>query len=237
MQAESVLTDLELRVRPTDYRELFAAGNDRAKVLFYCARLRLLWYQLQPIAQLELADVEGIADDEKYSEVLSELAAPACLVITDYRQRHELLHSDFANSSHYGLESMLAADFFLPGLIGKLAVVRTSSEVARLARSAYEERAADGSLDPVFLSILADALEDAEECTLPAQVVTLRRRIMRYLRGESACIVCQGSGVHYPSLLPLTCDNCGGSGYRKAVLSRYRGFWPLDVLLGKRLPY
>lgn len=67
--------------------------------------------------------------------------------------------------------------------------------VTSLARAAYEGRLGDGNLDPVRLSVLADALEDVGGY--------VDERVMRHLRGFERC------ARHEPDL--LHCRRCGAT--------------------------
>jgi hypothetical protein len=83
-----------------------------------------------------------------------------------------------------------------------------------IAQAVYEERdAATGSLDPVRLAVLADVLCDAG-CA--------DRAVLNHLRGLAPCSHDAGP-----------CDDCGGTGWRPSPVPRYRGFWPLDLVLGR----
>src|SRR5262249_23749864 len=50
---------------------------------------------------------------------------------------------------------------FIPCLVADAVRRWESGTVERLARSAYDDRLPDGTLDPLRLRVLADALEDA----------------------------------------------------------------------------
>lgn len=87
-------------------------------------------------------------------------------------------------------------------------------DVVSLATAAYDERGEDGTLDPVRLAVLADALEEA-----------------------GCCGVCSyGNGYDHRS-----CKACGGSGFVTHPLvehlrspgPHYRGCWALDCVLGR----
>lgn len=89
----------------------------------------------------------------------------------------------------------------------------------------------DGTLDPVRLAILSDALEEAG-CNDEV--------ILRHLRGWEPCWMCGGTGEgklndDRPEAPPgswRVCD-CGGSGWRRSRGSHVRGCWALDSILGK----
>ncbi len=82
-----------------------------------------------------------------------------------------------------------------------------------LALAAYDRRLPGGALDPFRLALLADALEEAG-CD--------DRAVLNGLRGLAPCAHDAGP-----------CDDCGGSGWRPSPVPRYRGFWPLDLVLGR----
>lgn len=85
--------------------------------------------------------------------------------------------------------------------------------VKALAEACYSERNGDGTLDGVRLAVLADACEDAS-CTDAAILDSLRQREER--------VRCTN----------LECE-CGGHGHIIRAVRRYRGFAPLDAILGK----
>ncbi len=86
--------------------------------------------------------------------------------------------------------------------------------VVGLARAAYGSRDPEtGHLDPLTLAAVADALEEAG-CD--------DRAVLNGLRGLAPCAHDAGP-----------CDDCGGSGWRPSPVPRYRGFWPLDLVLGR----
>lgn len=87
-------------------------------------------------------------------------------------------------------------------------------------------RVGDGTLCPVTLSVLADALVDAG------------------VPEEEACGACGGSGLcgtGYGSAGVRTCDDCNGTGRLphpllaalREPVARYRGFWVVDLLTGR----
>lgn len=82
-----------------------------------------------------------------------------------------------------------------------------------LALAAYDRRLPGGALDPFRLALLADALEEAG-CA--------DRAVLNHLRGLAPCAHDAGP-----------CDDCGGTGWRPSPVPRYRGFWPLDLVLGR----
>lgn len=93
--------------------------------------------------------------------------------------------------------------------------------VVSLTQAAYEERQADGTLDPMRLAVLADALEEAG---CPPEMDCPRRR---------------GSGSFRDSLAP--CDLCGFEGrvphpildHLRSSGPHVRGCWALDLILGR----
>ncbi len=87
----------------------------------------------------------------------------------------------------------------------------------------------DGTLDPVTLLALADALEEAG-CTDQA--------ILEHLR-PLPCVWCGASGVapwHTTSTGistdPIPCSLCGGTGRFGRQPAHVRGCWALDLILG-----
>jgi len=98
--------------------------------------------------------------------------------------------------------------------------------VLSLAQAAYEERLPDGTLDPVRLAVLADALEEAG-CV-----------------GDSPCRRCGGRGEirsGHPMSWP-DCGACGGTGrvpvhpllaHLREPGPHVRGCWALDIVLGE----
>lgn len=86
--------------------------------------------------------------------------------------------------------------------------------VVSVAHAAYDSRDPQtGHLDTARLAVLADALEEAG-CD--------DRAVLSHLRGLSPCAHDAGP-----------CDDCGGTGWRPSPVPRYRGFWPLDLILGR----
>lgn len=92
----------------------------------------------------------------------------------------------------------------------------------------------DGSLDPVALAVLADALEESG-CE--------DEDILKHCRGKQRCSTCLGKGVEFLDLDPYsvalgglsptgTCSVCGGQGWVNSGL-HYRGCHVVDLLLGK----
>jgi hypothetical protein len=100
--------------------------------------------------------------------------------------------------------------------------------IISLAQAAYEERTLpSGELDPVRLSVLADALEEigAEEA------------LIRHCRGYRWCLRCGGTGRspydlgYYPPPLE-TCPDCGGTGWVKSILLHVCGCFAVDACIG-----
>ena len=106
-------------------------------------------------------------------------------------------------------------------------------DVLATAEAAYSERLSTFKLDPVRLGILADACEDAG---CDSEI------ILRSLRGFDLCSGCMlpspqeaeyGGGNYW-------CPACGGTEeggpdvyWEPVRWARYRGFWPLDLILGR----
>jgi hypothetical protein len=122
---------------------------------------------------------------------------------------------------------------------------RLTRDVVTLAEAAYRDRRDDGTLDPLTLAALADALEEAG-CV---EVAEEGREVW------AMCSGCNGHGkdtgsARYPEE-QSDCFGCGGSGDVKVMRRgriqkthpllaalrdtgpHYRGFWALDLLLGK----
>lgn len=103
-------------------------------------------------------------------------------------------------------------------------------DVLNLAESVYESRNKDRTLDQTRLSILADALEDAgyfEESNQPNRLLHTLRNPLSY-----RCEVCQGNGyLAAAKSWPRFCWSCAST--KSLLVPRYRGFWPLDLVLGK----
>lgn len=91
-----------------------------------------------------------------------------------------------------------------------------------LARAAYDERLPDGSLDPVRLAILADALEEAG-CADEA--------ILRHLRGFEPHVECGGRRGYLITWRPA-CFNALCDGWQPLRGPHVRGCHALDLLLG-----
>jgi hypothetical protein len=87
-------------------------------------------------------------------------------------------------------------------------------DVLALARAAYEERLPDGTLDPVRLLVLADALEEAG-CQ--------EELLLRHLRGEEPC------WVDHDAQPGLEC----GFPWKPLRGPHVRGCWAVDLVLGK----
>lgn len=104
-------------------------------------------------------------------------------------------------------------------------------QVMDLALAAYEQRLDNGQLDPFWLALVADALEESG-CIG---------------HKENPCFPCGGHGYDMqagPDRGPAPkCSYCNGKGWRdwphpiiehlRSEGSHYRGMWSLDVLLGK----
>lgn len=88
-------------------------------------------------------------------------------------------------------------------------------------------RIADGTLDPVRLMILADALEEngLEDDS-----------VLFHLRGEFGCNLCEGAGYKYisegPSMNRVKCKRCNGEGLVPHP-PHYPGCAALDAILGR----
>ena len=81
----------------------------------------------------------------------------------------------------------------------------------------------DGTLDPVRLAILADALEEAG----------CGGDVVAHLRRPANCNACDSTGIGMDEYsgtveVPGHCPRCGGQ-----VGPHYRGCWALDLILGK----
>lgn len=110
-------------------------------------------------------------------------------------------------------------------------------QVVMLANDAYENRMGGGELDPVTLLALADALEEAG-CVETDDTPIL---------GMYVCEKCEAVSIVSP-WEGIRCGSCGSEFCRKqrvrdlphpmlAALrspgKKFRGFWPIDTLLGK----
>ena len=82
----------------------------------------------------------------------------------------------------------------------------------------------DGTLDPVRLAVLADALEEAGCDNEP---------LLRHLRGWWPCRTCDGEGCH-GEYMQNVCENCGGTGWARLYTPHVRGCWALDLILGRK---
>lgn len=105
-----------------------------------------------------------------------------------------------------------------------------SEDARRIARSAYCERNEDGSLDPVRLAILADALEESGcDC----------EELLRSLRGWKVCPHCGGDGFRTHTYGESSNEMSGATvtqscdRWHRITHPRYRGQWALDLVLGK----
>jgi hypothetical protein len=99
-------------------------------------------------------------------------------------------------------------------------------QVAKLAESAYHERQGNGQLDGVCLLALADALEEVGLGDGVGEAVIMA------LRGEEGCSWCEGGGRKETPYGWDSCGHCKGTGMVEQI-ERYRGFWPIDWVLGK----
>lgn len=105
-----------------------------------------------------------------------------------------------------------------------------SGPALSLAQAAYEELSPGGTLDPVRLSILADALEEAG-CT--------EERLLRHLRSEELCIGCSlddaddryygGGGGWCAMCDQSTPELC----WMPLRAPHVQGCWAVDLVLGK----
>ena len=99
-------------------------------------------------------------------------------------------------------------------------------QVTRLAECAYHERRGNGQLDGVCLLALADALEEVGLGDGVGEAVIMA------LRGEEGCSWCEGGGRKETPYGWDSCGHCKGTGMVEQI-ERYRGFWPVDWVLGK----
>jgi hypothetical protein len=236
-----------------DDQERWLAGlSPRLCCLLGCAFLRQVWDHLRSEQQRHVATVEYLCDavhrsvgtftyaDGSVTGLshidlavgnVGAVRGPATL----YRVSRAL-RFDQAMPRH--VQIRLALDFYglvvANRVIANLpAVPHRSSDILGTALAAYRERDERGALQPTLLGIVADAVEDSDyggEQTEPGK--RWRRLVLRWLRGETVCHGCLGKQKVYPSRLPLPCSVCGGKGLLPAQMPRYRGFWPLEALLG-----
>lgn len=106
--------------------------------------------------------------------------------------------------------------------------------VGQLAQVAYAGRRDDGSLDPLTLAALADALEEAGAPD---------GDLLRHLRGREVCLDCMlpspetaeyGGGNYW-------CPGCGGTeerghgneGWAELKAPHFLGCWAVELVLGK----
>lgn len=85
----------------------------------------------------------------------------------------------------------------------------------------------DGTLDPVRLMILADALEEAG-CD--------SQELLRHLRGWEKCSHQQTLAIDPPASMEFfshDCPLCDGTGWLPLRSPHVRGCWALDLILGK----
>ncbi len=95
-----------------------------------------------------------------------------------------------------------------------------TTQALSLAKVAYEDRRSDGSLDPMTLLAVADALEEA---------------------GRPPLVICHGCETPYPDQPPIPECVCGGTGrlpdpilaHLRSPGPHVRGCWAIDLLLGK----
>jgi hypothetical protein len=97
--------------------------------------------------------------------------------------------------------------------------------VLSLARGAYDERLSDGTLDPLRLAVLADALEEAG-CD--------SEELLRHLRGYRPCYYCFDN----PAIDRAADEFCTYCGHERWLSRDFgpgphvRGCWAADLLLG-----
>lgn len=114
--------------------------------------------------------------------------------------------------------------------------------VLALAQAAYDDRRADGTLDPVTLGWLADALEEAG-CQDAAVLHHLRGQDGRKLKCPGRCQALQAPASEprryavWISAGPEShwkeCACCGGTGHAIEPVTHVRGCWATDLVLGK----
>lgn len=104
-------------------------------------------------------------------------------------------------------------------------------QVLSVAHKAYDDtgRIEDGSLDPVTLAVLSDAMEEAG-CD--------NEEILRHLRGYRPCQFCRGNFTDPPErhtgALTGLCVQClDDHGWEQTPGPHVRGCWVLDLILGK----
>jgi hypothetical protein len=92
-----------------------------------------------------------------------------------------------------------------------------TATVRSIASGAYDERLPDGTLDPLRLAVLADALEEAGCDSEP---------LLMHLRGLEPCRRSRGRAVRRDR-------GAIGTGWRPLRTPHVRGCWALDAILGK----
>lgn len=121
--------------------------------------------------------------------------------------------------------------------------------VRTLAKAAYEDRLPDGTLDPVTLLALADALEEAgcdgeecRECRGKGKRLFCRRCRGRWV--YTSARLCPECSWKESDVIPaevIACGSCNGDGAAPASLlghlrspgPHYRGCWAVDLVLGR----
>jgi hypothetical protein len=221
-----VMADWLIRSRKT----LANQPSDRKLRLFACACARHGWYRLgYEQSRQAVVVAERYADELEDGAGLLDAAVEAFRAHDGYTDSPELAAAECCNPIAAHAASN-ASDLPIAAKEKKAAILRDtigspnrkvllppaqrSENAQRLAQSAYEGRdPKTGLLDPFILCLVADALEEAGCDHVP---------LLRSLRGYTPC-------VHDAS----PCDDCGGTGWKRATVGRYRGFWPLDLVLGK----
>lgn len=210
--------------------QLPALASGRKVRLFAYACMRQVWHRLRDQrSQKALDTAERFADVEVTEE---ELAAASDAAWAAARKKQAALLREVVGNPfrpHREMASALRHD--------PVPLRWITPTVLDLARAAYEERLPpqkcrrhgrlkvgdDGTLDPLRLAILADALEEAG-CGDEA--------LLRHLRGWERCRLCafaEGQGD-----VLIWCGQCEGHrGWTPLRGPHARGCWALDLVLGK----
>lgn len=172
------------------------------------------WWIFQPKAWDAAADAISLSGPADGSD--RRLAALLREIVGNPFRPSVVLPRDVGVVLKYGASNYRQEDVILQDWLTPL--------VLSLAHAAYEERLPDGTLDPLTLAALADALLDAG-CD--------NEEILRHLRRPVwTCRYCDSTGNKAPRVpTDDTCPNClipHGVSFTPHV----RGCWATDLILG-----